>query len=125
MKPVRRDFFPRIEQYINEYKENNGTAPSIKEIAAILNVSNATAWRYVQRMSIEGLLEYQGGYGRISTKPNQKESDPTQAIPSVGSISCGLPLLAEENIVHGQCVINSSAASNHGMVKQELSFDAG
>lgn len=98
MKPVRRDYFPRIEQFINEYREANGTAPSIKEIAAFLNVCNTTAWRYVQRMTREGLLEYQGGYGRISTIPNQKESDPTQAIPSVGTISCGLPLLAEENI---------------------------
>ncbi len=98
MKPVRRDYFPRIEQFINEYREANGTAPSIKEIAAFLKVCNTTAWRYVQRMTHEGLLDYQGGYGRISTIPNQKESDPTQAIPTVGSISCGLPLLAEENI---------------------------
>lgn len=98
MKPVRRDYFPRIEQYINEYRKTYGTAPTIKEIAALLNVCNTTAWRYVQRMAREGLIEYQGGYGRINTTQGQKEVNPTQAIPTVGSISCGLPLLAEENI---------------------------
>ena len=98
MKPIRRDYFPRIEQFITEYREANGTAPSIKEIAAYLNVCNTTAWRYIQRMASEGLLDYQGGYGRISTISSLKESEPSQAIPSVGSISCGLPLLAEENI---------------------------
>ena len=67
MKPIRRDYFPRIEQFITEYREANGTAPSIKEIAAYLNVCNTTAWRYIQRMASEGLLDYQGGYGRIST----------------------------------------------------------
>ena len=98
MKPVRRDYFPLIEQYINEYRKDNGRAPSIKEIAGLLNVCNTTAWRYVQRMASEGLIDYQGGYGRISTAQGQKETNPTQAIPTVGSISCGLPLLAEENI---------------------------
>ena len=98
MKPIRRDYFPRIEHFITEYREANGTAPSIKEIAACLNVCNTTAWRYIQRMASEGLLDYQGGYGRISTISSLKESEPSQAIPSVGSISCGLPLLAEENI---------------------------
>lgn len=98
MKPIKREYYPQIEQYINEYRNANGTAPSIKEIAALLHVSNATAWRYVQRMSVEGLLQYQGGYGRISTVQNEKESEPTQAIPSIGTISCGFPLLAEENI---------------------------
>ena len=71
MKPVRRDYFPLIEQYINEYRKDNGRAPSIKEIAGLLNVCNTTAWRYVQRMASEGLIDYQGGYGRISTAQGQ------------------------------------------------------
>ena len=36
MKPVRKDYYPRIEEFINVYRKTYGTAPSIKEIAAML-----------------------------------------------------------------------------------------
>lgn len=98
MKPIRKDYYPRIEAFINDYRKEYKTAPTIKEIAGMLGVCTTTAWRYVQRMSDEGMIEYQGGYGRISTVQGQKFSKESAAIPAVGSISCGLPLLAEENI---------------------------
>ena len=97
MKPVRKDYYPRIEEFINAYRKSYGTAPSIKEIAAMLQVSNATAWRYVQRMAQEGIIEYQGGYGRIMTMQDQQPEQFVD-VPAVGAVSCGLPAFAEENI---------------------------
>ena len=48
-------------------------------------------------MAQEGIIEYQGGYGRIMTMQDQQ---PEQFIdvPAVGAVSCGLPAFAEENI---------------------------
>lgn len=97
MKPVRKDYYPRIEAFINAYRKSYGTAPSIKEIAAMLQVSDATAWRYVQRMAQEGIIEYQGGYGRIMTMQDQQPEQFVD-VPAVGAVSCGLPAFAEENI---------------------------
>lgn len=98
MRPIKQEYYPKIEQFINEYHAFYGVAPSIRAIAAMLHVSGPTAWRYVQRMHEEGLLEYNGGYGRITTSAQKKTGGQTERIPTVGSISCGLPKLAEEDI---------------------------
>jgi len=81
MKPVRKDYYPRIEEFINAYRKSYGTAPSIKEIAAMQ----------------EGIIEYQGGYGRIMTMQDQQPEQFVD-VPAVGAVSCGLPAFAEENI---------------------------
>ncbi len=98
MKPIKTEYYGMIEQYIDTYRERFGTAPSIKEIAAELNVSVSTAWRYLKRMGAEGLIEYHGGYGRIRTIQDEKDKEQRSRIPIAGSVSCGLPLFAEENI---------------------------
>lgn len=63
----------------------------------MLQVSNATAWRYVQRMAQEGIIEYRGGYGHIMTTQDQQPEQFVD-VPAVGAVSCGLPAFAEENI---------------------------
>lgn len=46
MKPIRKEYYPIIEQYINEYRKTYGSAPMAKEVAAHLAISVPTAWRY-------------------------------------------------------------------------------
>ena len=97
MQHQRREVYPLIQEYIFEYKAKYGTAPTLKEISAELKMSKSTIGRYVQRMAAEGLIDRFGRHA-IATIHDQKASEPTRPVPTVGSISCGLPLLAEENI---------------------------
>ena len=97
MQHQRQEIYPMIQAYIAEYREKYGAAPILKEIAAHVGMPRSTIGRYVKRMEAQGLLE-RSGVRMIATEADQKVTEQFQRVPKVGSISCGLPLLAEENI---------------------------
>ena len=97
MQHQRQEIYPMIQAYIMEYREKNGAAPILKEIAAHVGMPCSTVGRYVKRMETQGLLE-RSGVRIIATERDQKVGEQFRQIPKVGSISCGSPLLAEENI---------------------------
>lgn len=97
MQHQRRELYPLMQEYIQQYQDKYGAAPTLKEIAAHMNMSSASAWRYIQAMKNEGLID-RNGTRMMATVQDKKASEPTRPVPTVGSISCGLPLLAEENI---------------------------
>lgn len=97
MQHQRRELYPLVQEYIQQYQDKYGAAPTLKEIAAHMKMSPTSAWRYIQAMKNNGLID-RNGTRMIATVQDKKVAEPTRAIPSVGSISCGLPLLAEENI---------------------------
>ena len=76
-----------IYDFVNCWKRNTGTSPSLKIIADRTNVSRTTVYRYLKEMSDEGVLEY---YGEgIDTKElNGINMDLAPAM-IVGSIPCG------------------------------------
>ena len=97
MQHPRREIYPLMQAYIQQYQEKYGAAPTLKEISADMKMPQTTVWRYIQAMKNEGLID-RNGTRMMATMQDKKAAEPTRAIPSVGSISCGLPLLAEENI---------------------------
>ena len=97
MQHQRQEVYPTIQAYIAEYRETYGFAPILKEIAAHVGMPYSTVGRYVKRMEAQGLLE-RSGVRMIATEADKKVTEQFRQIPKVGSISCGLPLLAEENI---------------------------
>lgn len=97
MQHQRQEIYPMIQAYIAEYREKYGAAPILKEIAAHVGMPCSTVGRYVKRMETQGLLE-RSGVRMIATEKDLKVAEQFQRVPKVGSISCGLPLLAEENI---------------------------
>ena len=52
-----------------------------------MKMSKSTIGRYVQRMAAEGLIDRFGRHA-IATIHDQKASEPTRPVPTVGSISC-------------------------------------
>lgn len=76
-----------IYDFVNCWKRDTGTSPSLKKIADRTNVSRTTVYRYLKEMSDEGVLEY---YGEgIDTKElNGINMDLAPAM-IVGSIPCG------------------------------------
>lgn len=97
MRTKNNEYFKLIENYIDNYRDTNGTVPSVREIATGIGISKSTVSRYLTDMREDGIIEY-SGCRNISTRKAKKTQSDTIEVPVVGLISCGLPFLAEENI---------------------------
>lgn len=96
MRHKNNELFPRIEKFIDEYIDQNGTAPSNAEVGEAIGVSSATAHRYICAMRESGILNY-NGRRKVSTRRTEAMGA-TVRVPVLGSIACGIPKFAEENI---------------------------
>ena len=83
-----------IEQYICDFTDNNGISPTMQEVADGVGVSKATAYRYITQLCSDGVINYTGKRTISSTKTNTQ----VVRVPVLGSIACGIPKFAEENI---------------------------
>lgn len=97
MRSKNEEYFHLIEAYINDYKEKNGSAPTVREIESGIGLSKATVSRYLSYMRDNGMIDY-AGHRNITTKEGRKTRDESVKVPVLGSVSCGVPKYAEENI---------------------------
>ena len=84
-----------IVDYVNEFIQENGYSPSVREIGAAVGLrSTASVSYHLQALQEKGLLQSPGAKGRkraIVTSARQGQ------IPIVGVVTAGLPILAVEN----------------------------
>ena len=84
-----------ILDYVNRFVQENGYAPSVREIGAAVGLrSTASVSYHLQQLQEKGLLMGPGGKGKkravvTAMRPGQ--------IPVVGVVTAGLPILAVEN----------------------------
>ena len=84
-----------ILAFVNQFVQENGFAPSVREIGAAVGLrSTASVSYHLQQLQQKGLLLAPGSKGRkraIATtqRPGQ--------IPVVGVVTAGMPILAVEN----------------------------
>ena len=84
-----------IIDYVNQFVQENGYAPSIREIGMAVGLrSTASVSYHLRQLQDKGLLQSPGEKGRkraISTgvRPGQ--------IPVIGLVTAGIPILAVEN----------------------------
>ena len=84
-----------IVDYVNQFIQENGYSPSVREIGAAVGLrSTASVSYHLQALQDKGLLLSPGAKGRkraivTSARPGQ--------IPIVGVVTAGLPILAVEN----------------------------
>lgn len=97
MQHKNAEYFKRIIAFIDDYAVNNGSSPSVREISNGVGLSTATVSRYMQKMKANGELDYDG-HRSIVTKRQKQTLAETVEIPILGSVSCGVPKFAEENI---------------------------
>ena len=97
MRSKNEEYFHLIEAYINDYKEKNGSAPTVREIESGIGLSKATVSRYLSYMRDKGMIDY-AGHRNITTKEGRKTLDVSVKVPVLGTVSCGIPKYAEENI---------------------------
>lgn len=98
MKVMSESVFNSIIEFIDEYFFTNNTVPTMQEIADAIKLNKSNVSRNLQVMKERGLIEATGGWRGIRTKKMAKVLADTVRVPIVGSIACGTPMLAEENI---------------------------
>ena len=93
--PRTSDKADRILEYVEQFVQENGYAPSVREIGAAVGLrSTASVSYHIQALQSKGLLLSPGEKGRkrsIATgaRPGQ--------IPVIGVVTAGVPILAVEN----------------------------
>ena len=84
-----------IVDYVNQFIEENGYSPSVREIGAAVGLrSTASVSYHLQALQDQGLLQAPGAKGRkraivTGVRPGQ--------IPVGGVVTAGMPILAVEN----------------------------
>ena len=84
-----------ILEFVNQFVQENGYAPSVREIGAAVGLrSTASVSYHLNQLQAKGLLLNPGGKGRkrsivTANRPGQ--------IPVVGVVTAGIPILALEN----------------------------
>ena len=84
-----------IVDYVNQFIQENGYSPSVREIGAAVGLrSTASVSYHLQALQDKGLLASPGAKGRkraivTTQRPGQ--------IPVIGVVTAGLPILAFEN----------------------------
>ncbi len=93
--PRKSNKAQEILEFVNTFVQENGYAPSVREIGAAVGLNSTASVSYhLQQLQEKGLLLASGGKGRkraIATaqRPGQ--------IPVVGMVTAGEPILAWEN----------------------------
>ena len=93
--PRTSDKAEKILEYVNQFVQENGYAPSVREIGAAVGLrSTASVSYHIQALQDKGLLLTPNTKGRkrsvvTNARPGQ--------IPVVGMVTAGLPILAVEN----------------------------
>lgn len=84
-----------IVDYVNQFTQENGYAPSVREIGAAVGLrSTASVSYHLQQLQEKGFLQSPGTKGRkraivAAVRPGQ--------IPVIGVVTAGVPILAVEN----------------------------
>ena len=94
MRAKNEDTKIRIYEYINEYIKTYRVSPTINEIAKNANCAVSTAYKFLERLQNEGLIDM-AGRGRITSTVNNWEMG---YAPILGMVACGKPKLAVEDI---------------------------
>ena len=90
-----------ILDFIHNYSESNGFPPSIREIGKHFGIYPATVQDHIAALERKGFLRkkrFQSRTLSISDSSRRPPAGVSTAIPIVGRVAAGLPLLATENI---------------------------
>lgn len=97
MKKTNEKIVESVLNYIKETQKNEGKSPSYRQICKQMGFGSLrTAQHYVLLLKNRGLISQEDN-GQISTPFNLSKGE-TIIAPLVGTVACGEPILAEENI---------------------------
>ena len=83
-----------VYNFINNFIKEYGVCPSYDEIASSIGCAKSTLFKYMKRLEEEGYIE-RYGRNQVVTVENSNSID---RVPVIGSVACGKPKLAIEDI---------------------------
>ena len=93
--PRISDKAEKILDFVDRFVQENGYAPSVREIGAAVGLSSTASVSYhLHQLQEKGLLTMPGGKGSKRAIATTRR---TGQIPVVGVVTAGLPILAVEN----------------------------
>lgn len=98
MRTKNQELMTNMINFIDSEYQKNGSAPTLREIASEFNITSACVSHYLTEMEEKGLIENNGKARGVKTSKMQSIINEVNYVPIVGSVACGTPLLAEENI---------------------------
>ena len=105
MPYTKPEYCAMIEDYINSYRNRQGSAPSVRQIAAGVGLAVGTVSKYLSYMRENGVLDYDG-HRSVTTRKTRGLMNMLY-VPLLGAVSCGVPKFAEENIEEYVCLPES------------------
>ena len=93
-----KDKMNEIVNFINRCYFKESYVPTIQEIADHMGMAKGNAQRYLQEMAERDMIELGTGWKSVKTNRMLKDCREIYKTPILGSIACGSPLDAEENI---------------------------
>ena len=98
MRSKNEQTLSAILTLINDCYFQEGTYPSLQQIANAVGLSTTQTYRYVDELIKRGKIDKKGKFGDLQTKEIANTICNNNRLPIVGEIACGGPILAEENI---------------------------
>ena len=95
MRSMKEEYFATLLRFIETYRSEQGISPSIYDIAEGTGIPKTTVSRYLAVLEERGQLRRASRRGLV---PVEKDEGESERVPLLGSIACGIPKLAEENI---------------------------
>ena len=105
MQYKKPEYCAMIEDYINSYRNRQGSTPSVRQIASGVGLAVGTVSKYLSYMRENGVLDYDG-HRNITTQKTRGLMNMLY-VPILGAVSCGIPKFAEENIEEYVCLPES------------------
>ena len=86
----------KVLDYVKNFKMENGFAPSVRDICRDLNYkSTSTVHMYLNRLERFGYITKEDGKSRAITL--NTDAPKVCAVPVIGTVAAGQPILAEQN----------------------------
>lgn len=98
MRSKDTNLMTKISDFIDIQYNKIGRTPTAREISNEFDISTSTVSSYVNAMIENGMLEYNGDWRTIKTHSMKQKSQDIVYLPVVGTIACGGPITAEQNI---------------------------
>lgn len=112
-----------IYEYVVERIEQEGYPPSIREIAAVVNLASpSSVFAYLRSLEKKGKLIISKGKKRAISLPLQMRGSASY-VPIIGKVTAGLPILAQEEVL-GTLPFDAQKASGKKLFALEVKGDS-
>lgn len=96
MRSKNPELMKQISEFIESYEKQHRRAPSLSVIGKEIGIAKSTVYKYLIEMDEKGMIDYSGN--ELRSKISEKIDAGYSSVALIGSVRCGTPEYAEENI---------------------------